>query len=48
MKIKALLGAMANFLFGQEIPDFVDPIEPQCISIRARRVEDSRFLNTSF
>ena len=40
--------ALINLLFGQEAPDFVEPIEPQYISIRARRVEDSRFLNTSF
>ena len=48
MKIKALMRALINLLFGQEAPDFVEPIEPQYISIRARRVEDSRFLNTSF
>ena len=48
MKLKELIRALTNLLLGQEVPDFIEPIEPQCISIRARRVEDSRFLNSRF
>jgi len=48
MKLKAFMRALTNLLFGQEVPDFIDPIEPQCVSIRARREEDSRFLHSRF
>ncbi len=46
MKIKRFFGLLADIFFGHDVPEFVDPVEPQYVSMKVRQAEDSRLIQS--